>query len=157
MSSKNSVLLQSNPNRNYGIDLLRILAMFMVLVLHILGQGGILQAQPVSPRNYWTAWFLEIAAYGAFDVYALISGFVGCKAKRRYASLAELWLRVFFYSVSFSVIDKLFFNRTIGKRKLLFAFFPLTKGYWWYFTMFFALFFLFFCSRKREQCLILYI
>ncbi|MBQ5998579.1 MAG: hypothetical protein IJL70_03820 [Treponema sp.] len=29
--------------RNYGIDLLRILAMYMVVVLHVLGCGGILE------------------------------------------------------------------------------------------------------------------
>ena len=29
-------------NRNYGIDLLRIIAMFMVVLLHVLGPSGIL-------------------------------------------------------------------------------------------------------------------
>ena len=33
--------------RNYGIDLLRILSMFMVVVLHILGQGGALAGNAV--------------------------------------------------------------------------------------------------------------
>ena len=28
--------------RNYGLDLLRMVAMFMVLLLHTMGQGGIL-------------------------------------------------------------------------------------------------------------------
>ena len=30
--------------RNHGIDLLRMVSMFMVVVLHVLGQGGILAA-----------------------------------------------------------------------------------------------------------------
>ena len=29
--------------KNYGIDVLRVLAMFMVTILHILTQGGILR------------------------------------------------------------------------------------------------------------------
>lgn len=29
-----------NKNRNYGIDLLRIVSMFMVVNLHVLGRGG---------------------------------------------------------------------------------------------------------------------
>lgn len=29
--------------RNYGLDLLRMAAMFMVLLLHTMGQGGILE------------------------------------------------------------------------------------------------------------------
>ena len=38
--------------RNLGVDLLRSLSMFMVVVLHVLGQGGILAA--LLPR-YGTA------------------------------------------------------------------------------------------------------
>lgn len=38
--------------RNSGIDLLRMVSMFMVVVLHVLGQGGILAA--LLPR-YGTA------------------------------------------------------------------------------------------------------
>ena len=38
--------------RNHGIDLLRMVSMFMVVVLHVLGQGGILAA--LLPR-YGTA------------------------------------------------------------------------------------------------------
>lgn len=142
MSQKKSGLLQINPNRNYGIDLLRILAMYMVVTVHVLAYGGILNPKNGSDAIFRTAWFLEIAVYGAVDIYALISGFVGYKAKHRYASLAELWLQVFLYSVSFTCINKLFVNRTIGMKKILFSFFPVTKGGLWYFTMYFALFFL---------------
>ena len=38
--------------RNYGIDLLRIAAMFMVLLLHVLGQGGILNNLVSTPLNF---------------------------------------------------------------------------------------------------------
>jgi peptidoglycan/LPS O-acetylase OafA/YrhL len=27
---------------NYGIDLLRLIAMFMIVILHVLGKGGVL-------------------------------------------------------------------------------------------------------------------
>lgn len=30
--------------RNYGIDLLRLISMLMIVVLHVLGQGGILKS-----------------------------------------------------------------------------------------------------------------
>lgn len=142
MEPKKNSFFQIDPNRNYGIELLRILAMFMVVVLHVLGKGGIVYSQTVAPANYWTAWALEIAAYGAVDVYALISGFVGYRAKHKYASLAELWLRVWVYSVSFTVLNRLFFNPQIGMKKILFSFFPVTKGELWYFTMYFALYLL---------------
>ena len=35
-------LIDRNSGRNYGIDLLRIVAMMMIPLLHVLGHGGIL-------------------------------------------------------------------------------------------------------------------
>ena len=65
--------------RNYGIDLLRILSMFMVVLLHLCGFGGVLSNVKPFSVNYYIAWFLEIVSYCAVDVFALISGFVGAK------------------------------------------------------------------------------
>ena len=41
---KSSAILSVRGTRNYGIDLLRIVSMFMVVLLHTLGQGGILKS-----------------------------------------------------------------------------------------------------------------
>ena len=57
--------------RNYGIDLLRLVAMFMVVVLHVLGHGGILNA--ATGINYSISMLLRICAYCAVDCYAIIS------------------------------------------------------------------------------------
>ena len=42
--------------RNYGIDLLRLVAMFLVVVLHVLGQGGVLanvRGGGIKLRGFW--------------------------------------------------------------------------------------------------------
>lgn len=85
--------------RNVGIDGLRIIAMFMVVILHTLGQGGVLSASTTLSTQYETAWFLEIVAYCAVNCYAIISGYVGVTAKYRCSNMAVLWLRVVFYTV----------------------------------------------------------
>ena len=38
--------------RNYGIDFLRIISMFMIVILHILGNGGILASVQIGSSNY---------------------------------------------------------------------------------------------------------
>ena len=46
--------------REYGVDLLRIVSMFMVVVLHMLGNGGILDtAEPLSV-NYSVSCIISI-------------------------------------------------------------------------------------------------
>lgn len=134
---------QQTIQRNYGIDALRMLAMFMVVILHILGRGGVLAAgEPLSPQ-YETAWFLEIAAYCAVNCYAVISGYVGGQSKYRYTSIAMLWLRVVFYTVLITLFYQIMWPACItSKRMWIKAIFPVLFSQYWYFTAYFGLFFL---------------
>ena len=94
--------------KNYGIDTLRILAMFMVTILHILTQGGILNASSRFTSQYEAGWFLQTAAFCAVDIYALISGYVWVSAQYRYRNIMELWLQVLFYTVSITTLFWIF-------------------------------------------------
>lgn len=128
--------------RNYGIDLFRIVSMFMVVILHVLGQGGILDGSAGVRGNYEVAWFLETAAYGAVNCYALISGYVGIRAKYRYSNIATLWLQVVFYTVGSTVAYALIAPSEVGLGRWALAFIPVMSRSYWYFTDYFALFFL---------------
>lgn len=45
--------------RNYGIDLLRVISMIFVLILHCLGHGGILYNTELNSPQYKFVWFIE--------------------------------------------------------------------------------------------------
>lgn len=126
--------------RNYGIDALRILSMLMVVFLHILGQGGILDAVAPLSAQYCTACFLESAAFCAVNCYALISGYVGICARYRYSNLVLLWLRVVFYTVLITVIFSFAVPDSVGIWIWANAFFPTLTFQYWYFTAYFCLF-----------------
>lgn len=132
--------LDIQKERNYGIDVLRILSMLMVVILHVLGHGGVLSALDPFTLRYDFVWLLEIAAYGAVDCYALISGYVGIHAKHKYSSIIILWLRVAFYSFSLTVVDKIIGVNHVGLGKTLFSLFPVLTDKYWYFTCYFILF-----------------
>ena len=85
-------------NRNYGIDLLRIITMFMIVNLHILYHGGILSSEKLyfGSTKFNIVWIIEIVSYVAVNCYALISGFVGVNSKNKYSNIILLWLRVAF-------------------------------------------------------------
>ncbi len=133
--------LGDNPKRAWGIDILRMIAMFMVLILHILRQDGVLSAAGQYPLQYKTAWFLEIAAFCAVNCYALISGFVGIRSPYKYAGIIGLWLRVAFYTVLFTVIVRFVVPEQVGHREWMNAFFPVMNGVYWFFTAYFAMYF----------------
>ena len=91
--------------RNHGVDLLRIIAMIMIVGLHFLGQGGVLESVSTGTAQYFTAWCAEAFFMCAVNIYALISGFVGINARRtKYSRLASLWLLVEFYCIISSAL-----------------------------------------------------
>ena len=130
--------------RNYGIDLLRIVCMIMIPVLHVLGHGGILEGAEVLSARYEVAWFFETAAFCAVNCYALISGYVYYGAKKRYANLMMLYLQVFFYIASISILYAVLrpgkLDIADAMKQALFSF--VIEPYWtyWYVKAYFCLF-----------------
>lgn len=128
--------------RNYGIDLLRLVLMFMVCMLHTLGQGGILDASEKGSLGFGTFWFLEILSYCAVDGFAFISGYMAADKPRKYEKLVEMWFQAFFYSfVVTLLLTVVGVNESWGKRDMVKCAFPVTFGKFWYFSAFFALYF----------------
>ena len=66
----------AHHKRMANIELLRILAMLMVVSLHYLAKGKLLPEMTgtLSGQGY-LAWFLEALSICAVDVYVLISGY----------------------------------------------------------------------------------
>lgn len=128
--------------RNYGIDLLRLVLMYMVCLLHTLGQGGILSASPAGTVRYGAFWFLEIAAYCAVDGFALISGYTASEKKPNSAKIVSLWFAALFYSCVLTLLLAALGVRTgLTAKGVVKLFLPVTFSYYWYFTAYFALFF----------------
>lgn len=130
--------------RNYGIELLRIFAMLLAAVLHILKKGGVITASEGNLAAYSTVWLLEAAAYCAVNCYALISGYVGYSDRPKPLRLArsiELWLQVVFYSVIITTVYCIAGVGSVGVSDFADAFLPVTSKQYWYFTAYIGMFF----------------
>ncbi len=131
-----------DDTRNYGIDALKILSMFMVLVLHIFGHGGILDAAVDNSINYHVSWLMELGAMCAVDAFALITGYLMVNRKWKIGRIIELWLQVAFYSIGITLLYALINPSTFSWKFLIKSIFPVSFKLWWYFTAYFALFFI---------------
>lgn len=118
--------------RNYGIELLRIIAMFMIVVLHTLGQGGILASVTPNSPHFHIAWMLEITCFCAVNIYALISGYVLCDKLFRLSRLINLWLSVVFYTVAITFVSVAMGWNSISVNGMLNALFPISRQQYWY-------------------------
>ncbi len=130
-------------SRNYGIDLLRIVSMFYVLVLHTLKQGGILKTVTAGTAAYYTVWFMEVFAYCAVDIFAVISGYVSYSdkpKKTRISSWIQMWLQVIFCGLLVTAVFCIIQPETTDAKDLIRSFFPLNNASYWYFTAYTGLF-----------------
>lgn len=130
--------LTAKRERNYGIDILRIISMFMVTLLHFCGFSG-LSGTPDAGAAFYINSAFYVICYAAVDIFALISGYVMYEAKVKYSRIVGLWFQVTFYSVVLSLIKKLAFGDPID---ITHALLPLTYSNVWYFQAYFLMFFL---------------
>lgn len=128
--------------RHNGIDALRIVSMFMVVILHTLGHGGILSNTTPLSGQYCLSWFLEITCYCAVNCFALISGFVMYRSKPSISRLLQLWLQVAFYTLLITGVSFLFVPESRNLDSLISAFFPVSAKAYWYISAYFGFYLL---------------
>lgn len=130
--------------RNYGIDFLRLILMFMICMLHVLSQGGIMDAVIETDIAYRYAIysFLYVVSYCGVDGFALISGYAASDKNRKYTIIINMWFQAFFYSFILTVILTIMgYNDGVGMKDLIKAAMPVSFNVFWYFTGYFVLFF----------------
>ena len=127
--------------RNYGIDLLKIVSMIMVLILHILVQGGVLERCKEGSANNHIGWFLEIGAYCAVNCFAIVSGYVYFKSKHKYANILYLNLQVTFLLLISITIFKIRYPNLVTLTDFKKASMPFAYYVLWYYRAYFCMFF----------------
>lgn len=128
--------------RNYGIDLLRIVSMYGVVILHIISIGGVIENTEFLSIQHNIIYCLYVAVICSVNCYALISGYVGYTGKFKIENLIGLWLRVVFYSVVGTIVIALIVApNNIQPKDIVLSFFPVLNNSYWYFTAYFVVFF----------------
>ena len=62
--------------RQYGIDLLRIISMCGIIGLHVINRGGVLAYSDESTLTIQGIRFIAIICYCSVNVFAMISGWL---------------------------------------------------------------------------------
>ena len=125
---------------NYGIDVLKIVATFMIIAMHIMGQGGLLKSTEVGSVNYYIAWTIECISFVGVNLYALGTGYLNAKKNVKVSSFVKRWLQVFFYTFLFTALFTILMPGVVSLKSWAKAFIPILSNYYWYFTQYFVLF-----------------
>lgn len=130
--------MSKQTQRNYGIDLLRCLSMLFVIILHLLGQGGLVENATVGSGKFYLLSFLQILSQCAVNLYGITTGYLMCQKTFRLSRISNIWLTTVFWSVAVSCC---FFiaapeYRTIKEAVSMFL--PILRGRYWFFTAYFV-------------------
>lgn len=139
----NDINIKENiiKKRNSGIDLVRILGMYSIIINHILYHGQVI----IKYKKYKDILLLITALiHWPNNGFALISGIVGFK-KYKYSNLLYLWICVVFYSAGIYFFFSIFKPQLIikSKSKLIYQLFPIIFHRYWYFSKYFGLYLFF--------------
>lgn len=130
--------------RMANLEVLRCVAMLMVVVLHYLGKGGLLPdlTAPLSAQDT-VAWLLETFCIVAVNVYMMISGYFLCESSFKLSRLLSLWLQLWLYSVGIGVLAAVMGivpAAEVSTHYYLTLLFPVTMGHYWFLTAYLFLY-----------------
>jgi len=138
--NKISVIKQANNNdkkrkvRDSGIDLIRILAMYAIIIHHILVFPNIIDKY----SKYKELVLMKTLCFWHVSGFALISGYIGYKSNK-YSNLLYLWICALFYSVGITYFFQKY--KPITSKKLEYEdFLPVYFDKYWYFTKYFGMY-----------------
>ena len=157
MESKTITGNTSKSGRMANLELLRCVAMMMVVVLHFLGKGYLLPeiGGPYLGTTGWVAWLLEGFCIVAVNVYMLISGYFLSASSFKLSRLIGLWLQLWFYSVCFGLAGAIIglpAETALDTHYFLTLLFPVSMGHYWFITAYIFLYILLpFVGRAVRQ------
>lgn len=136
----------SSPKRQASIEMLRSIAMLMVITLHYLDKGAVLRPLTEIQGFYgYLPWFIESLSIVAVNTYVLVSGYFLLESGFRLKRLVNLVGQVLFYSLAVPVILVLGGVISIGDLtiyNLLFYVFPVQMNHYWFATSYIMLYIL---------------
>ncbi len=132
--------MSEKKNRQLNMEILRIVAMLMIITLHYLDKGGILgdfrEAKGVVGN---LSWAIEAVCMVSVNLYVLISGYFLCESEFKVKKLILIWAQVLMYSwVITGVFAVINHGLTLenGVYDLIPLLLPVTGGHYWFATIY---------------------
>lgn len=143
--------------RNYSLDLLRLLATFMVVVLHVQLFGGLIRGSRELTVTFFPTVLLESFCIVAVNCFVLITGFFMIRKTMNWAKVLSLVLEIAVISWIIFAIGSACGLRAPFK-ELLQHLFPTLSGCHWFVSSYVILYILspwinkFILSLTRQEC-----
>lgn len=129
-------MLKIRNKRETGFELLRIIAMFFIMLVHILNAGGML-ANATEQTIIWHKLLYSFFT-PAVNVFVLVSAYFMVNSKFKWKKYLNLWCQVAFFSVA-TYVSSCFINGGFSFISLIERCFPIIRSRYWFFAAYFIL------------------
>ena len=136
----NSLALNLTKQRQSNIELLRIVAMLLIVIVHFASYGAF--TFPTSAITFNRIWFQLFRSTGKIgaNIFVLISGYFLIETKNiKVKKALKMWLQIFTYSFLLYVIFAAFGDAPLNFKTVIKRLFPITYGEWWFASAYFVM------------------
>jgi len=131
----------SIKTRNIGLDLLRIIAMLLIILLHSVDHSGVIEAAAGGTTAVYAYTKLVFAlSKVCVNCFVMISGYFLVTSRFRLSKLAALWLETVFYSLVIRLIFIAAGAKAFSITSVVSCLFPVVTGRYWFITIYFGLY-----------------
>lgn len=120
--------------RHSGLDLLKIIATVMVVVLHV--NGYLIDTIPLTNFTFGTniVWHIfEAIAYPAIHIFVMITAWFAIDSKFSVKGILSAWCQMWFICLV-GLIFAIIFRYNFGLKELFMVIFPFTGRAYWFVT-----------------------
>jgi len=138
MKRENSIIVSA---RKSNIELLRIVAMVMIIAHHIAIHSSFsFSTDSISVNRLWVQ-FIQMGGKIGVDIFVLISGyFLTTSNSVKTSKVLKLWLQIFTYSAGIFFVFILFYPQAFGIKALIKNVLPITFSKWGFASTYFMLY-----------------
>lgn len=133
--------LTKKKERNSSLELLRVVAMLMIIAHHFAVHGGFdFPTDSITGNRLWQQFIFMGGSLGN-NIFVLISGYFLINSNGVMVSkIFNLWLKVFFYSVVIFAFFTLSGLRVFSWKEAIRYLLPITQDAWWFASTYFVLY-----------------
>ena len=125
---------KNENNRNYGIDALRILLMYMIVLGHLYAHTNIRNAVDFLSLKWISIWVPQSITVCAVNAFIIITGYFQWKKAYNLNKILQLWGKVLFYSILLFIVIIIVDKKMLSTNNVLNAFFPVLRQEYWFFS-----------------------
>ncbi len=124
---------QKISTRNSNIEILRIIAMFFIVISHACVHSGFDAATSnILFNNLFVQW--GVLGNLGVDIFVIITGYFLCTKPASHKSLGKLFVQLWFYSILLFLVCRFAFGYTYSLKSILTVILPTIFAEYWFFT-----------------------